>query len=323
MPCPERRWRFALLLAAALPLQAMAGAESVRNDILSRIREQFPSLTPAELAAGSAAFDPDRRAQAERNTPAPGAAEALEAGRKIWTRKFANGRSLAGCFPNGGRRIAAAYPQYDGRVKRLVTLETAINQCLKTHGQPLLDAADPDSMGVVLAYLRSLSDGRKISVRISTSQAEARFEEGRRLYFTRMGQQNYACASCHLQNAGKYFGEAAIPAPIGAAVQWPYLRDGRSGDAPDARARVPRANGRRPVPGRLRRPGPPRVFPFLPFQWNRHPGECVAPPPVDRSSLTVGSVPTRDTTRGSPRRNRLSHRGGRSNRDFAPLGEGT
>jgi sulfur-oxidizing protein SoxA len=42
-----------------------------------------------------------------------------------------------------------------------------------------------------------------------------------------MGQQNYACASCHLRHAGKYFGDSAIPAPVGAATQWPHVRDGR------------------------------------------------------------------------------------------------
>lgn len=227
MRFPERRFAFAALLAAALPLQAMAGAELVRNDLISHFRERFPALTPMEFAQGSAAFDPERRGEAERSSPAPGAAEAIEAGKRIWTRKFPNGRSLAGCFPNGGQRIAAAFPQYDRRVKRLVTLETAINQCLTTHGQPLLDAGDPGTMGVVLAYLRSLSEGRKISVRVATPQAEARFEEGRRLYYTRLGQQNYACASCHVSHAGSFFGGAAIPAPIGAAVQWPYLRDGQ------------------------------------------------------------------------------------------------
>lgn len=227
MRSPERRLRLALLLAALLPLQSLAGAESVRNDIASRVRAQFPALTPADLGAGSAAFDPERRAEMERNTPAPGASEAIEAGRKIWTRKFAKGRSLAGCFPNGGKRIATAYPQYDPRVKRLVTLETAINQCLKTHAQPLLDAGDPDTMGAVLAYLRSLSEGRKIAIRATSAQAEERFEEGRRLYFTRMGQQNFACASCHLNHAGKFFDGAAIPVPVGAAVAWPHLRDGR------------------------------------------------------------------------------------------------
>lgn len=227
MRFPERRLAFVLLLALALPLPAHAGAASVRDEILARMRERHADLSPAEFAAGSAAFDPARRAQAALNQPAPGAAEAIEAGRKIWVRKFANGRSLAGCFPNGGRRIAAAYPQYDRRVKGIVTLETAINQCLRTHGQPLLDAGDAGTMGVVLAYLRSLSDGRRIAVRVPSAQAEERFEEGRRLYFTRMGQQNYACASCHLNHSGKFFGDAAIPAPVGAAAQWPHLRDGK------------------------------------------------------------------------------------------------
>lgn len=228
MRFPEPKILAALALAAGLPLQALAGAESVRIEIVSGIREQFPSLTPSELGSGSAAFDADRQALAERNTPAPGAAEAIQAGKRIWNRKFANGRSLAGCFPNGGKRIAAVYPQYDRRVKRVVSLETAVNQCLKTHGEPLLDAGDPDGMGVVLAYLRSLSEGRKISVRVSSPQAEERFEEGRRLYFTRMGQRNFACASCHVNHAGRFLGDTAIPAPVGAAAQWPQLRDGRA-----------------------------------------------------------------------------------------------
>lgn len=227
MRFPDRRAALALLLALALAPAAAADPEEVRNRLLAQARERHPALSPQDLAAGAAAFDAGRRAQAELNRPAPGAAEAVEAGRKIWTRKFANGRSLAGCFPNGGRRIAAAYPQYDPRVKRLVTLETAINQCLKTHGQPLMDAGDSATMGAVLAYLRSLADGRKIAVRATTAPARERFEEGRRLYFTRMGQQNYACASCHANHSGQYFGDTAIPSPVGAAVQWPHIRDGR------------------------------------------------------------------------------------------------
>ena len=228
MRCPDLSATLAVVLALAAPLAPAAGPEEVRNEFLSHAKERHPALTAQDLAAGSAAFDAARRAEAERNRPAPGAAEAIEAGRKIWTRKFAKGRSLAGCFPNGGRRIAAAYPQYDPRVKRLVTLETAINQCLTTHGQPLMDAGDPETMGAVLAYLRSLAQGRKVAVRATTAQARERFEEGRRLYFTRMGQQNYSCASCHVHHSGNYFGDAAIPSPVGAAAQWPYLRDGRA-----------------------------------------------------------------------------------------------
>ncbi|MEP7262212.1 MAG: sulfur oxidation c-type cytochrome SoxA, partial [Usitatibacter sp.] len=109
----------------------------------------------------------------------------------------------------------------------VITLEMAINQCLKAHKEALYDPIDPATMGRVVAYLRSLSDGRKVAVRIPAA-AEARFEQGRRLYFSRMGQRNYACASCHLQSAGKHYGEVPLSAVVGQATHWPVIRDGKA-----------------------------------------------------------------------------------------------
>lgn len=223
--------RFPEILAAALLAfvpAAHAGANAVRADIAARLAAAHPGVAPSDYALGAAAFDAERRAQLEANTPAPEAAGILAEGKRLWTRKFKNGRSLAQCFPNGGRRIAAAYPQLEAKSKRIVTLETAVNQCLRTHGEPILEAADAAAMGAILAHVRSLAEGQKIAVRIATPLAEERFEQGRRLYFTRMGQQNYACASCHVQNAGKYLGNTALPAAPGAASRWPYVREGRA-----------------------------------------------------------------------------------------------
>lgn len=224
--------RFPELLVAACLLGAApaswASAETVRADIAGRLAAARPGIAPADYALGSAAFDAERRAKLEENTPAPGGAEVLAEGKRLWMRKFRNGRSLAQCFPNGGRRIAASYPQVDARTKRVVTLDMAVNQCLKTHGEPLLDGVDPATMGAILAYVRSLSEGQKLAVRATSPLGEERFEQGRRLYFTRMGQQNYACASCHVQNAGKFFGSTALPAAPGSAARWPFLREGRA-----------------------------------------------------------------------------------------------
>lgn len=221
MRCP----RLAALALALMAATAVHGApEAVRKELAARLAERLPGVPAAEYALGSAAFDAELRAR--REGPAEGAAEALAAGKRLWERKFRNGRALASCFPNGGRRIAAAYPQYDSRLKRLVTLEMAINQCLKNHGEPLLDADDPAAMGAVTAYLRSLSDGQRMAVRVPAA-AEARFEQGRRLYSTRMGQRNYACASCHVQGAGKRFGETPLSPAIGQATHWPVIRAGR------------------------------------------------------------------------------------------------
>jgi L-cysteine S-thiosulfotransferase len=165
-------------------------------------------------------------------SPAPAVAATavpalLERGRAVWQRKFKDKRSLASCFPNGGRRIAASYPQYDPRLKRVITLETAINQCLKTHKEELFDAADPETMGLAVAYVRSLADGQKITVRVPAG-AEPKIDEGRRLYFTRLGQRNFACASCHVQAAGKRYADRVLPPLEGQAAHGPLVTNGKA-----------------------------------------------------------------------------------------------
>lgn len=213
-----------LLLAAAFALPAGASApEKARSEMASALRERLPETPESQYALGSAAFDPDLRRAREENAAAGSAA--VEAGKALWTRKFKNGRTLAGCFPNGGRRIAASYPQFDPRIKRVVTLEMAINQCLKAHNEPLMEHSDPKTMGVVVAYVRSLSNGQKVAVRVPAA-AEDRFEQGRRLYHTRLGQRNFACASCHVQGAGKRYGDTPLPPAIGQATPWPVIRKG-------------------------------------------------------------------------------------------------
>ena len=72
-------------------------------------------------------------------------------------------------------------------------------------------------MGVVIAYLRSLSNGQKVAVRVPPA-AEERFQQGLRLYHTRLGQRNYACASCHVHGVGKRYVEAPLSPAIGQAL---------------------------------------------------------------------------------------------------------
>jgi sulfur-oxidizing protein SoxA len=222
MPCRNAlRGLIAALAVAAT--SSFAAADAVQAELAARLKSQLPGVPPADYALGAAAFDPELRAKLEENAAA--GAAAVESGRKLWNQKFKDGRSLAGCFPNGGKRVAATYPQYDARLKRVITLEMAINQCLKSHKQALYEPSDALTMGAVTAYLRSLSNGLKVAVRVPAG-AEGRFEEGRRLYVTRMGQRNFACASCHVQGAGKRFGDEPLSPAIGQATHWPVIRGG-------------------------------------------------------------------------------------------------
>lgn len=218
-PDALRAIAFAAAFAAA---PSFGAAEATRIEIAARLGQQLGGVPAANYPLGSAAFDEDLRARVEAESAA--AAPLLEAGKKILGRKFRNGRTLAACFPNGGRRVAATYPQYDPRLKRVITLEMAVNQCLKTHNEPLLDHGEAE-MANVTAYLRSLANGQKVAIRIPAA-AEDRFEQGRRIYFTRMGQRNFACASCHLQAAGKRFLDSPLSPAIGQATHFPVIRNG-------------------------------------------------------------------------------------------------
>jgi L-cysteine S-thiosulfotransferase len=207
MPFPDLKRALVAALGFAAA-SSLASPETDRQEILARLQSQLGGLPALEYAKDEAAT-----------------AAVLEAGRKHFQRKFRNGRSIAACFPNGGRRVAATYPQYDSRLKRIVTLEIAINQCLKTHGEALFDATDARTMGAVTAYMRSLASGQKIAMRIPAA-AEERYADGKRLYFTRIGQKNFACASCHVQGAGRIYADMPLSPPVGQAARWPVIRDG-------------------------------------------------------------------------------------------------
>ena len=209
----------ALALSFASPAQA--GAEAVRQELLARLKMQAPELPAADYGLGASAFDPSLQGAGD------GVAAIVEAGKRLWQAKFRNGKSLGTCFPNGGRRIAGTYPQYDARLKRVVTLETAINQCLLLNKEAPFDPSDARTMGATLAWLRAQSDGQKIAVRVASPAAEERFESGRSLFAMRTGQQNLACASCHLKSAGRVYANAAIPPVVGLAAQWPAIKEGQ------------------------------------------------------------------------------------------------
>lgn len=192
--------------------------EEDRSALLATLQARYPHIAPADYALGAAAFGGERKP-----TPPARATEILAQGKQLWERKFRDSRTLANCFPNGGRRIAATYPQYDARLKKVLTLEGAINQCLKLHGEAPYDLSDSATTGALTAYLRSLADGSRMTIRVTGAAAREKYAAGRQFFLSRNGQANYACASCHVQHAGQILRDRALPAAIGQVTQWPLI----------------------------------------------------------------------------------------------------
>ncbi|MBL8519151.1 MAG: hypothetical protein JNK75_00635, partial [Betaproteobacteria bacterium] len=184
------------LPAAGLRAQPAITPEQERAHLTQTLQRKLPGTGLAEWVLG---FDGVSAVAAEKVTAIPfnnenatNSADILAIGKKFWDRKFANGKSFAHCFPNAGKRVAVNYPQVDAKARHVLTLEAALNRCLVLHDEKPLDPGDRATLGPLSAYLKSLSDGQRLAVRVSGGVARDKFESGRQLFARRMGPMDAA-----------------------------------------------------------------------------------------------------------------------------------
>jgi sulfur-oxidizing protein SoxA len=65
-----------------------------------------------------------------------------------------------------------------------------------------------------------------MNIKVEGPKATAAYEAGKKTFFSRKGQLNFACASCHVQNAGVRLRSELISPAIGQATHWPVFRGG-------------------------------------------------------------------------------------------------
>lgn len=217
------------MLALAMAATAFAAAddpEADRTRMIQFFEARFPDVALEDYVYGAMISSPDARAQYEQIMEFPPFLNDLDAGRKIWEKPFANGRTFADCFPNGGRNVVGNYPYYDERTKQVVTFERALNRCLEDNGEAPMRYGEREPMGVLTAYARTLSDGMRMNIKVQSPEAHARYEAGRDLFFRRIGQLNAACAGCHMHLAGRIMRMEIISPALGHATHWPIFRAG-------------------------------------------------------------------------------------------------
>lgn len=221
------------LLAGAAGLGIVLGAatahatpESDRQAFIKYYTTKFPNVKVEDYVYGALAFEEDSKAQYDAIMEFPPFEAQIEKGRKMWETPFKNGKTYASCLPNGGKQIAGNYPMFDDARGKVVTLEGAINDCRVANGEEPFRISDKNTLGVLTAYVRTLSDGMLMNIKVDTPKAVAAYEDGKKTFFSRKGQLNFACASCHVQNAGVRLRSELISPAVGHAVHWPVFRGG-------------------------------------------------------------------------------------------------
>jgi len=207
-------------------VSAHASPEKDRQDMIKYYTDKYPNIKIEDYVYGALAFDADSKAQYDAIMEFPPFDSQVEAGRKLWETPFKNGKTYADCLPNGGKQIAGHYPLFDEAKGKVVTLIDAINDCRVANGEEAYKVGDAKTMGTLTAYMRTLSDGMIMNIKVEGPKATAAYEDGKKSFFSRKGQLNFACSSCHVQNAGVRLRSELISPALGQAVHWPVFRGG-------------------------------------------------------------------------------------------------
>lgn len=189
----------------------------------SYFKEQNPNMPLEKYALGSYAFSPEMYSQYQEAIQFNPGDLTLSQGKALWTKAFANGKTYASCYPDGGKGVATHYPMYDPKTHDIVTIGTSLNACRKANGEAPLKYGSSD-MIALQTYLTSLSNGMPVDVQVQGPGATKAFEEGKAYFFMKRGQLNFSCATCHVAYAGKYL-RAQIISPVqGQSAHFPTYR---------------------------------------------------------------------------------------------------
>jgi len=205
---------------------AHATPEADRQALTKYFTEKYPNIKVDDYVFGALAFDPDSMSQYKAIMEFPPYEADIDKGRKLWETPFKNGKTYADCLPNGGKQIAGNYPMFDDAKGKVVTLHDAINACRTANGEEAYKVSDMKTMGLLTAYMRTLSDGMLMNIKVEGPKATEAYEDGKKSFFSRAGQLNFACSSCHVQNAGNRLRSEFISPAIGQAVHWSVFRGG-------------------------------------------------------------------------------------------------
>jgi len=215
----------AVALLAGLPLAAQATTpEEDLNSFREYFMKRFPGVPLNEYQNGVYAINADARSSWEAIEEFPPYEDELAKGEELFNTPFANGKTYASCFPNGGKGIRQNYPYFDANTGQVKTLEGEINECRTKNGEKPLKWKK-GAIAEISAYMASTSNGKKLDVKVPNDpRAFAAYNRGKVHFYAKRGQLNLSCANCHKDNAGNRIRGDILSPALGHPTHFPVYR---------------------------------------------------------------------------------------------------
>lgn len=130
----------------------------------------------------------------------------VDRGLDLWNAAIGTGgESCAGCHqgPETMAGLRAVTPRVDAKTGALMTVENYIDACVTERMGLESWAWTGNEMKDMLALIAVQSRGMVVDIAIDGAAAPF-WEKGKEVYYTRFGQLEMSCASCHEDNQGRY-----------------------------------------------------------------------------------------------------------------------
>jgi sulfur-oxidizing protein SoxA len=227
--------KIANVLTAAFLVVTPFAAQATPDQDLKEFREhyfkKFPDTPKGDFINGVYSIDPASREQWEAFEEFPSYEIFVDKGEQLFNKKFANGKGFADCFPNYKKGIRQNYPYFDTKAGQVVTLESAINKCLKDNGEKPYKTKT-GNIAYVSAYLAFLSRGNKLNIKVPNDpKAMAAYNRGKKHFYAKRGQLNISCADCHYHYAGSKIRADILSPALGHPTGFPVYRNKWAGDS--------------------------------------------------------------------------------------------
>lgn len=214
-------------LAALLALPVAGNSASTLDDqkaFQDYYQKKFPETPFSDFKNGVYSIHAPSREQWEDIEEFAPYELNISDGEAAFNKPFANGKTYASCFENGGIGIRQNYPYFDTVSGEVITLELAINQCRKANGEKPLKWKK-GAMANISSYMAYTSRGNKFNITIPDDpRALAAYNKGKKFFYAKRGQLNVSCADCHITNVGKWIRADLLGPGLGQTTHFPVYR---------------------------------------------------------------------------------------------------
>jgi len=214
-------------LAVLIALPAIGNTATTREDqkaFQEYFLKRFPATPFNDFINGVYSIDAASREQWEEIEEFAPYELNISKGEELFKKPFANGKTYASCFENGGIGIRQNYPYFDTVSGEVKTLELEINECRKANGEKPLKWKK-GAIADISAYMAYTSRGKVFNITIPDDpRALAAYNRGKNHFYSKRGQLNMACADCHQFYSGKKVRADLLSPALGQLTHFPVYR---------------------------------------------------------------------------------------------------